>query len=56
MNISTESVELNRDCEAIQIPAGHKVKLVKGTKAVIEQYIRNQGRDKDNNQLKLFNL
>jgi probable FeS assembly SUF system protein SufT len=37
MTISTESVELSRDCEVIQIPAGHKVKLVKGTKAVITQ-------------------
>jgi probable FeS assembly SUF system protein SufT len=37
MSISTEPVELTRDCEVIQIPAGHKVKLVKGTKAVITQ-------------------
>jgi probable FeS assembly SUF system protein SufT len=37
MSITTESVELIRDCEVIQIPAGHKVKLVKGTKAVITQ-------------------
>ena len=28
----------------------------KGNKAVIEQYIRNQGRDKDTSQLKLFNI
>ena len=28
----------------------------RGTKFVIEQYIRNQGRDKDVNQLKLFTL
>ena len=37
MSISTEPVELTRDCEVVQIPAGHKVKLVKGTKAVITQ-------------------
>jgi len=37
MSISTEAVELTRDCEVVQIPAGHKVKLVKGTKAVITQ-------------------
>ncbi len=37
MGISTEPVELTRDCEVVQIPAGHKVKLVKGTKAVITQ-------------------
>ena len=37
MSISTEPVELTRDCEVIQIPAGQKVKLVKGTKAVITQ-------------------
>jgi probable FeS assembly SUF system protein SufT len=37
MGISTEPVEFTRDCEVVQIPAGHKVKLVKGTKAVITQ-------------------
>lgn len=37
MSISAESVELTRDCEVIQIPAGNKVKLVRGTKAVITQ-------------------
>ena len=37
MSITTESVELSRDCEAVQIPAGNKVTLVKGTKAVITQ-------------------
>ncbi len=37
MSIITEDVELARDCEAIQIPAGHKVVLVKGTKATITQ-------------------
>ena len=37
MNSATETIELTRDCEAVQIPAGHNVTLVKGTKAVITQ-------------------
>jgi len=37
MSTTAEQVELSRDCEAIQIPAGHKVMLVKGTKAIITQ-------------------
>jgi len=37
MSITTEEVELSRDCQAIQIPAGHQVILVKGTKATITQ-------------------
>jgi probable FeS assembly SUF system protein SufT len=35
--MSAETVELNRDCEAIQIPAGHSVTLPKGTVAIITQ-------------------
>lgn len=35
--MSTEQVELSRDCEAIQIPAGHPVTLPKGTVAIITQ-------------------
>ena len=37
MSILTEPVELTRDCDVVQIPEGHKVKLVKGTKAEITQ-------------------
>ncbi len=37
MSMVAESVQLQRDCEAVQIPAGHKVTLVKGTNAVITQ-------------------
>ena len=37
MSTTAEQVELSRDCEAIQIPAGHKVTLAKGTKAIITQ-------------------
>ncbi len=32
-----ERVELTRDCEAVQIPAGHTVTLEKGTEAMITQ-------------------
>lgn len=32
-----ERVELSRDCEAIQIPAGHTVTLEKGTEAMLTQ-------------------
>lgn len=32
-----ERVELSRDCEAVQIPAGHTVTLEKGTEAMITQ-------------------
>jgi len=35
--MSTEQVELQRDCEAVQIPAGYTVTLPKGTVAVITQ-------------------
>ena len=35
--MSTEQVELSRDCEVIQIPAGHPVTLPKGTVAIITQ-------------------
>src|SRR5690242_10477533 len=35
--MSTERVELSRDCEAVQIPAGHTVLLPKGTVAVVTQ-------------------
>ena len=35
--MSTEQVELSRDCEAVQIPAGHPVTLPKGTVAIITQ-------------------
>jgi probable FeS assembly SUF system protein SufT len=35
--MSAETVELARDCEAIQIPAGHPVTLPKGTVAIITQ-------------------
>ncbi|MBM3838655.1 MAG: putative Fe-S cluster assembly protein SufT [Verrucomicrobia bacterium] len=34
---NTTSVELSRDCEAVQIPAGHKVVLPKGTPVEITQ-------------------
>jgi probable FeS assembly SUF system protein SufT len=34
---NTTSVELNRDCEALQIPAGHRVVLPKGTPVEITQ-------------------
>jgi probable FeS assembly SUF system protein SufT len=37
MNQGVDVIELTRDCDAVQIPAGHKVKLVKGTKATITQ-------------------
>ncbi len=35
--MSTEQVELSRDCEVVQIPAGHSVTLPKGTVAIITQ-------------------
>ncbi|MFQ5667494.1 MAG: putative Fe-S cluster assembly protein SufT [Candidatus Binatia bacterium] len=35
--MSAEQVELSRDCDALQIPAGHAVTLAKGTKAIITQ-------------------
>jgi probable FeS assembly SUF system protein SufT len=35
--MSTERVELSRDCEAIQIPAGHTITLPKGTAGFITQ-------------------
>jgi len=35
--MSTERVELSRDCEAVQIPAGHTLTLPKGTTAFITQ-------------------
>jgi len=35
--MSTEQVELSRDCEVVQIPAGHRVTLPKGTVAIITQ-------------------
>lgn len=35
--MSAEQVELNRDCEAVQIPAGHTVTLPKGTVGIITQ-------------------
>jgi probable FeS assembly SUF system protein SufT len=35
--MSTEQIELQRDCEAVQIPAGHAVTLPKGTMAIITQ-------------------
>jgi len=35
--MSTEQVELSRDCEVIQIPAGHPLTLPKGTVAIITQ-------------------
>ena len=35
--MSMEQVELSRDCEVIQIPAGHPVTLPKGTVAMITQ-------------------
>ena len=35
--MSTEQVELRRDCEAVQIPAGYTVTLPKGTVAIITQ-------------------
>jgi probable FeS assembly SUF system protein SufT len=37
MSVSTEWLELSRDCEAVMIPAGHTVLLPKGTRAVITQ-------------------
>ncbi len=35
--MSGEQVELQRDCDAVEIPAGHKVTLTKGTQAYITQ-------------------
>ena len=35
--MATEQVELNRDCDAVEIPAGHTVRLPKGTVAFITQ-------------------
>jgi probable FeS assembly SUF system protein SufT len=35
--MSTERVELSRDCNAVEIPAGHTVLLPKGTVAVVTQ-------------------
>jgi len=35
--MSAEQVELSRDCEAVQIPAGHNVTLPKGTVGIITQ-------------------
>jgi probable FeS assembly SUF system protein SufT len=35
--MSTEQVELGRDCEAVQIPAGYTVTLPRGTIAIITQ-------------------
>ncbi len=35
--MSTEQVELSRDCDAVQIPAGHTITLPKGTVAIITQ-------------------
>jgi len=35
--MSTEQVELRRDCEAVQIPAGYTVTLPKGTVGIITQ-------------------
>jgi probable FeS assembly SUF system protein SufT len=35
--MSTEQVELRRDCEAVQIPAGYTVTLPQGTVAIITQ-------------------
>lgn len=35
--MSAEQVELSRDCEAVQIPAGYSVTLPKGTVAIITQ-------------------
>jgi probable FeS assembly SUF system protein SufT len=35
--MSAEQVELNRDCEAVQIPAGHAVTLRRGTVGIITQ-------------------
>jgi probable FeS assembly SUF system protein SufT len=35
--MSSEQVELSRDCEAVQIPAGHTITLPKGTVAIITQ-------------------
>jgi probable FeS assembly SUF system protein SufT len=35
--MSTEQVELSRNCEVIQIPAGHPLTLPKGTVAIITQ-------------------
>jgi len=37
--IETNEIELNRDCEAIQIPAGLKTTLPVGTKVVITQHL-----------------
>jgi len=34
---STDWIELKRDCEAVQVPAGHVMLLPKGTRAVITQ-------------------
>ena len=35
--MSAEQVEISRDCEAVQIPAGHTVTLPKGTVGIITQ-------------------
>jgi probable FeS assembly SUF system protein SufT len=35
--MSAEQVELRRDCEVVQIPAGHTITLQKGTVAIITQ-------------------
>lgn len=35
--MSAEQVELRRDCDAVQIPAGHTVTLPQGTVAIITQ-------------------
>jgi probable FeS assembly SUF system protein SufT len=35
--MSTERIALSRDCEAVQVPAGHSVTLPKGTVAFITQ-------------------
>jgi probable FeS assembly SUF system protein SufT len=37
MSEQSEWIELSRDCEAVQVPAGHTVLLPKGTKVVITQ-------------------
>src|SRR5215472_7009143 len=37
MGESTDWIELKRDCEGVQVPAGHVMLLPKGTKAVITQ-------------------
>ncbi|HYD47597.1 MAG TPA: hypothetical protein VEB21_04585, partial [Terriglobales bacterium] len=35
--MNTEQVQLQRDCQAVAIPAGHNVTLTKGTEAYITQ-------------------